>query len=289
MISKQTIVKDIQKLGSIKELVEVYEEIAATRMRKIRDSVLHSRDFLTGITQVYKEVQSSYEDQLVRIMKKKRIQDRSKLSVIKKNGKSISVFVGANTGLYGDIIKRTLNLFLEGIKNERGDVAVIGRLAKTLMEESSPSTKFTYYEFPDSHVDEELLKRISSLLVQYEKVTVYFGQFQNVVNQIPSASVISDADVSAQEQEIKFKSFFEPSLEDIMTFFETEIFTSIFEQTMHESQLAKFASRMITLDKSIENIKEELRKVEFERRIINHRSMNQKQLEQLSGLTLWNS
>lgn len=287
MFSKQKITEDIQRLGGIKELVEVYEEIAATRMKKIRDSVLHSRDFLSGITQIYKEVQSSYENQVVSIMKKKKIQDKSKLSVIKKNGKSISVYIGANTGLYGDIIKKTFYLFLEGIKKEKTEVMVIGRLAKNLVEESIPSTKYVYFDFPDSHVDHDSLKKISDYLVQYEKVKVYFGQFQNVANQVPNESVISDTEFVSQQEQVKFKSFFEPSLEEIMGFFETEIFASIFEQTMHESQLSKFASRMITLDKSIENIKDELKKVEFEKRVIDHRSMNQKQLEQLSGFTLW--
>lgn len=288
MITKQKIIEDIQILGGIRELVEVYEEIAASRMKKIRDSVLHSRDFLSGINSIYKEVQSTYQNQLISIMKKKKIKDRSKLSIIKKNDKAISVFIGANTGLYGDIIKKTFYLFLEGVKKENSDIMVIGRLAKNLVEDANLGKKYTYFDFPDSHVDQEILKKISDFLVEYERVTVYFGQFQNVATQFPNQSVISDSDVKQEETEkAVFKSFFEPSLEEIIVFFESEIFTSIFEQTMHESQLAKFASRMITLDKSIENIRSEIKKVELQKRIISHRSMNRKQIEQLSGISLW--
>ena len=46
------------------------------------------------------------------------------------------------------------------------------------------------------------------------------------------------------------KYIFEPSLETIVIFFETEIFSSLLEQVFHESRLAKLASRMVLLDRA---------------------------------------
>ena len=72
-----------------------------------------------------------------------------------------------------------------------------------------------------------------------------------------------------------------------MIFFEEQIFTSIIEQTLKESELAKFASRMITLDSATENVKEALKDVSFKERLLEHRQKNKKQQELLLGMKLW--
>ena len=72
-----------------------------------------------------------------------------------------------------------------------------------------------------------------------------------------------------------------------MLFFEKEIFTSYFEQTVGESQLAKHASRMISLDNSLENIKKNLQILNSEQQRIRHIDFNKKQLETISSIKLW--
>ena len=51
-----------------------------------------------------------------------------------------------------------------------------------------------------------------------------------------------------------------------MEFFEAEIFASLFEQTIFESQLAKFASRMTSLELRVENIRDILKKINLEKK-----------------------
>lgn len=80
---------------------------------------------------------------------------------------------------------------------------------------------------------------------------------------------------------------FEPSLEKILEFFEKQIFASIFEQTMRESQLAKTASRLTTLDTASENIIKKLSIVTSEKNRTFHRQQNKKQLETFSSRRLW--
>ncbi len=80
---------------------------------------------------------------------------------------------------------------------------------------------------------------------------------------------------------------FEPSLEKILSFFESEIFAGIIQQTVTESELARYASRITTLDIARENIDKQLRLVNLEKRFATHRMMNKKQTEALTGLSLW--
>ena len=84
------------------------------------------------------------------------------------------------------------------------------------------------------------------------------------------------------------KYLFEPSLEQVMKFFEQQIFTSLIEGTIKEAELAKFASRMITLDSATENVKSALKAVQNQQRVLQHRKSNKRQQELLTGISLWN-
>ena len=64
-------------------------------------------------------------------------------------------------------------------------------------------------------------------------------------------------------------------------------YLSLFEQTIFESQLAKFASRMTSLELRVENIRDILKKINLEKEKIRHRVMNKKQLETFSSMALW--
>ena len=69
-------------------------------------------------------------------------------------------------------------------------------------------------------------------------------------------------------------------------FFETEIFASLFDQSVREGQLAKFASRVMAMNRADENILEKLGDLKFERLRVTHRVANRKQLNSLSSLFL---
>ena len=77
---------------------------------------------------------------------------------------------------------------------------------------------------------------------------------------------------------------FEPSLEKILMFFETEIFASLFNHTVKESQLAKFASRVLALDQADEKMQNRLKKLQFEHTRAVHWDLNKKQLNLLPAI-----
>ena len=80
---------------------------------------------------------------------------------------------------------------------------------------------------------------------------------------------------------------FEPSVEDILEVFQSEILASVFGQTIYESQLAKFASRILHLDDSLQNVDQRLQTVHIDYRRLQHDLMSRKQLSRMSGVSLW--
>jgi len=74
---------------------------------------------------------------------------------------------------------------------------------------------------------------------------------------------------------------------EIARIFEGEIMASVFEQVLYESQLAKFASRMLSLDRALENVDKRIGEVDQRLRRLKHKITNSRQLSRLSGMTLW--
>lgn len=287
MLTKKELTKETEFLATLRTILETYEEIAATRMARIRSSVLGSRDFLLEINAIFQQVKASYKARIELLMKKRKIKDPSKLTFIKRNGKTLYVFVSANTGLYGEIIRKTYDVFIESIKKEPGDVAILGKIGMELFNSEGIKAPLTYFGFPDNKMDNEAVQKIVEHIIQYEKVLVFYEQFNNVISQSPIVTNISGDPLPWEKGGPATQYFFEPSLEKIMEFFEREIFASIFQQTIFESELAKFAARMVSLDFASENTKARLKKTILAKYRIEHREDNKKQLEKFASMKLW--
>ncbi len=288
MITKKIIESEIENLVGLTDMIDAFEEIAALRIKRTRDSVLKSRDYLSEINIIFQQVKSSYKRELNFLMKKGKVKDPSKLSFLQRNGKTLSVFISANTGLYGDIVERTFELFEKNVKEQKTDVAIIGRLGASLFENAGIKTPYKFFELSDQHIDSNKVREIATYLLQYEKIVVYYSQFQSIVKQEAVATDVSGNLIEEQSQEeAVVKYLFEPSLEKILGFFEGEIFSSIFEQSVHESQLSKFASRLVTLADASENTKKRLKNYVFQKDQLRHSDNNRKQLQVLSSMHLW--
>lgn len=287
MVTKKEVLKEKDFLVTLKNIMETYEEIAATRMSRVRSSVLGSRDFLLEVNDIFQKVKSSYKNKIALIMQKKKVKDPSKLTFLKRNGKTVYVFVSANTGLYGEIIRKTYNLFFNTFKNEPGDVVVIGKLGLDIFRASKISANLSYFDMPDNKIDHEALKKTVDYIIKYEKVLIFYERFDNVVSQSPVVMNISGDPLPGETTGTPVKYFFEPSLEKIMEFFEKEIFATIFQQTILESELAKFASRMVSLDLASEDTQKRLNKLILQKERIRHQENNKKQLEKFASMRLW--
>lgn len=288
MRNRRNILAELYELGNFQSLTETFTEIAATKMQRVRDSVVKSREYVDGINVIFGDVKTTYDVEI------KRLSKSGTQSVRKHNGKTATVFISANTGLYGDIVRRVFYKFVEEVKKSPTDAVVIGKSGKKMVtEEGVKLENVSFFDFPDDAIDFESLKPIMAHLTQYEKVVVYYGKFESIVNQAPTASDITGGTSVSQQQtatnspQVAASYLIEPTLEEVMTFFENEIITSVFVQTVHESQLAKFASRMLYMDSANQRIKDQIKATEFEKQRLKHLSSNKKQLQTLSSVSLW--
>ncbi len=272
---------EIDYLANMAQMIKAYEEIAAFRLRHVREKVLKNRDYTQELNGVFQIVKISYE---------KLLQKYKLAGVQRKNGRTVRVFLSANTGLYGDMVQRIFNLFLRELESSPSEVVIAGRLGKSLFDSSGLPQRYTFFEIPDREMVLEEVKKLVEILLPYERVIVYHGMFKNIVMQEATATNLSgEALLPLPEKPATRKLIFEPSLPLVLSFFESEIFSGLLMQVIFESQLAKFSSRMSSLEQASENIRKESMLVQLENMMLKKKENNKKQLEMLAGRSLWGS
>ena len=268
-------IKNLQALG----------EIASIRMKKIRDTVLRNRIYQEEVNGIFEKVRKWYSRETFALAKNR---GKSKqITFIPHNGKNVAVLMSANTGLYGSIVPDTYRMFIKEARETQSEITIIGKYGFQLFLSENIGKPYTYFDYPDFGDDNDKLYEIIKHIVQYEQIHVFYGKFRNIISQESTMlSVSAKIELSDEGDDGKKKEYyiFEPTLEKILIFFETQIFSSLFQQSMKESQLSKFASRFVAMDKASTNTETEMNKLEFDKNRIMHNNFNKKQLNVVAGL-----
>ncbi len=281
---------DIILTENLKMLAQAYEELAVMKMQATRDSVLKTRNFLDELSYVFYDVKSNFRQQLEALMKRNKKQNVTSFSTLPNNGREVAVLISAKAKLYGDIVSKVFHYFVDQVNaNSDIDIIIVGRLGLELYEHLEKKRKYTYFDIADTDSDIEQLKPIITEIVKYKKITVYHGKFINVINQEPMGANISGEQPleSTEGKETVTRYLFEPDLKKILNFFETQIFSSLFKQAIHEAQLSRYASRIKAMEEALGNIDKDIVKLGAKKIRAKNLYMNKKQIEVISGLSLW--
>ena len=295
MAQKKEIIESLEALNSLRDLAENYEEIAANRMQKIKDSVLQSRDFLVDLSEVFVDIKSSYHNEVQELLTKRKKGDEDIIPYLRKNGKTLMVYLSSNGRLYGPVTKKTFDLFNSELRKNKSrkdiDILIIGSAGREMFESLNPETDFEYIDLPDENININHIKSLMKKYLQYDKVYIYHGKFGNVVRQNAIATTITGDDIFGTEVPTQIpkedRFIFEPILEKIIHFFETQIMSTLFKQTYFENQLARQASRVNAMEEALIHIEDETKKLNKEKVRLKHALQNKKQLETISGFILW--
>lgn len=274
MASIRVIRENIEAHRSMQGLVEVYEEMAAETMRKIREAIIQSRAYYQGLARLSAEVGA----------------DLTLLTSLKSTRDAL-VLLSANEGMYGDIADKIFSDFLRRAKEKSSttDIYVIGKVGADLMKMLAPTIPFTLLALQPREKAENLFSAIIKQLVVYTKIELFFGEFESIARQNPVSRVLSATEVELTKQKwagdtlVKLKYLYEPSPEHVADTFATQIFAGIMEQTIKEDELAKNASRLMHLDNAWTKIEEHLHVDTTLYRKLKKRKTGKKQHTQLAG------
>lgn len=287
MNDARDLANELNKLSTFQQITNAYTEIAAVRMRKTRNSVVLNRTFVTELDDVFSDVRTSYAHEVIRLGSKK--SDKGGVTFLSHNGKTVAVFISANTGLYGDIIEKTFNVFMKDVLQNPAEVevAIVGKLGLGMFQSRAPDMQFSFFDLPDTNVTQNDIAQLIGHVVQYEEIWMYYPTFISAVRQDPTRYIISAQTPLSELQDSgkkRARYIFEPSLKEILAFFEKEIFASLVDQSVREAELAKHASRIMSLDRAGENMKKKLKELRLEKLRLEHTAKNKKQLETVRSM-----
>ncbi len=274
--------EEVNEISSLKSLTEVYGEIAAIRMRRVRDLVLKNRDFLAAIDSVFRDCLASYAQKLANLVKLGKLRKGQKVTFLGHNGKTVATLISANTRFYGEVLRSTFDKFIEDVRKHDYEVTIIGKVGRGMFIDAEPNRPYTYFELPDFGTDANAISQTIAHLVQYQEIRVYFAKYESVVRQKATDVAISAGTEVKDVVATPTRTFiFEPSLEKVLMFFETQIFASLFDQSIRESQLAKMASRILAMDKASGSINDRLKALRFEKIKLRHQREDKKLLSSI--------
>lgn len=298
MQNKDSLINELETVNSFHEFTQVYQEISVMRMQRIRERVLRNREFQHKLAEIYYDVKHSYENEVLKIELKKK--NKKNLGIFTKKKKSVAIFLTSSGRLYGDIFRQVFTIFRHYVTTQEVEIIIIGRLGKQMYEDFGLEKKYTYFELPDREVKYDDLLQITSYLVDYDNINVFYGRFENIVTQKGDVSNITGDTVEEVKTTVASDQFkpdskdlkrflFEPSLENVLHFFDTQVFASLFKQAIHESDLARFASRIQAMEKASSSTETLIKTLSGDLMRMNKLMNNKKQLERISGITMWNT
>lgn len=277
MLDTRQLKTNFDFLETIRSLCVAYEQISVMKMKKIKDAVLYTRSFYDELSEVYSQMKETYKRQVMDLAKKNKIKDPEKLLLMGKNDKTVAVLLSANNKLYGDILNKVFYKFVEDTKNQNTELVIIGRLGREMYDDLSSKKPYSYFEIPDTDLTVSDLKPVINNIIKYSKINVFFGRYESFFSQLALNKNITGDIMMGNDHGLKDNKFyyFEPNLEKILLFFETQIFSNFFKQTAYEGQLARYASRISAMEQALGAVEKE-GKMTTRLKIKAHNSMMEK-------------
>jgi len=288
MLDQRQLKTNFEFLETIRSLCVAYEQISVMKMKKIKDAVLYTRGFYDELSEVYLQMKKTYKHQVMTLARQNQIKDPQKLLLMGKNEKTVDILLSANNKLYGDILNNVFYKFVEEIRNKNTDLVIIGRLGKKMYDDLGSKKAYTYFEIPDTDLTINDLKPVINNIIKYSKINVFFGRYESFFSQLALNKNITGDIMMGNDRDLKDNKFyyFEPNLEKILLFFETQIFSNFFKQTAYEGQLARYASRISAMEQALDVVEKEKKMTTSLKIKAHNSSMERKQNERVVQIFL---
>ncbi|MBC7512225.1 F0F1 ATP synthase subunit gamma [Candidatus Saccharibacteria bacterium] len=226
--------KEMNSIGTLKNLTSVFESLASTQVAKVKDKVQISQSFFDLLWQRYTSL---------RVDPKKRITGREGVG---DNGRNVLVLISAEAGLSGDLDMRMIESMQIEYNPANTDIVVLGSHgASQLSQRGIPYVHFFQLPETDQYIN---VNPVIDVVRPYEKITVYYEEYLslgeqevrsiNLVTSIQAMSEESDEEVMTDKDTI-----FEPSIDEIADEMESSMMSLALSQVILQSGLAQSASR----------------------------------------------
>ncbi len=275
----------------LRHVVTIYQQLAVMDMQTIRDAVLQTRASMDGLLDIFMDVHQAQRKEVEKLLEKKSRFVQQTLMTSSKNGKHATLLITPASKFSGPIGHEVFDAFAQWIETNNSEIFLFGQLGQEHFRERFPQRSFQARAFPNSKEMSSQLSTILNEFLSYERIDVFHGRFHSLVKQTAQVTnVTGDAPLQSvvttdDSQPVAF--LFEPSLQDILTFFEAQLFAQLLQQTFREAKLSHLGSRISALEGALSGIEQQQHAAYRAVQKAQRRQSQRKQLQRLAGAVLW--
>jgi F-type H+-transporting ATPase subunit gamma len=238
MATTRQIHQTLEESYSLKLIAQAYSEIAAMKLQRIRSGIEKNRDFFEEISKVFRAVKVAAANRNMNIQQ------------VKKG--VVSILLTSNHRFYGNIEEELIRFYVVNTTKFKTDRIVVGKIALEFLQTMNYAHKYASFTFKNDLPNVEELKKLALSLSEYQQILVYYPRMQSVLIQEPHVVDLLQQPPKhyLNSKEHTFDYIFEPEIDQIISFFDNQITTVLLEQTFLESELARTAARLISMDKA---------------------------------------
>ena len=267
--------EEILTTQTLKDIAQSYTEISSIRLRKIRKQTEGSRRFFQDLSNIFA---------LLRYFAK--IKDPE--SQTSGNGKTVVILITSNFRFYGKVSNNASKLFMQYTKDYPSQQIVIGKLGIDFLKSQHYSQSYSALTFKTdipSHIE---MMELVKLIKNYGRVLVVYSEFKTILNQVATIKDLTQTQTEAlATDQLKRKDYtfiLEPEIHKMIEFFDSQIKNVLLSATFLETELARVASRLITMDQAQANAKDLLKKQNQQLIFAKRALFNKKTLETWAAL-----
>lgn len=277
----RSITEEIKFIEDLENLVTAYEEIAVMRIQRTRASVVNTRAFVDEMKKIMEDVRLSYRRALL-------IKKQTKI-INKKKKVPLAVLISSDNRLSGSLVNVVIHDFINYVENNTCELLIVGKTGAQFYVSRGGKKEFGYFDFPDRILDKNLLSKIFSYANGYADIRFFYGKLITLMRQESFSDrmgVVTD-EVPDKKGSGIVPFIFEPSLEDVSLFFDTEILVSLMSQAVREGQLAIWGSRVKAMEETTQRIEKKMQIMRSVENVARHSEFSKKQRQTIAGRILW--
>ncbi len=264
------LISEIETTQTLNDVALSYTEISSLNLNKIRKQAEVNHTFFMELSGIFA---------LLRYFSRRKNPNKNTF----KNNKKVTILITSNFRFYGKISNITTDLFLQYSEGKQSDYIVISKLGDSLLKSKRYKQQYKKVVFKTDMPDNQELIDVVNMVKDYSQIIVVYSQFQTILKQVPVIRDISQAQVMALEsskvKKFDFTFILEPELDKMIQFFDTQIKNVLLSSVFLEAEVARVASRLITMDQAQSNAKEVLKQQQRQLIYLKRDLLNKKGLE----------
>lgn len=230
---------------SLKSVAQAYSELASVKLNRIRSQIERNIAFAQELAGLHLLVRSE-------AAKRRIIQPQKKSAVV-------HILLTSNYRFYGGLERSLIHYYLTATDqfqraNSNPSIRlIIGKSGTSYLQAIEYRLPYQPFIFKEDVPTEEEIKNFVGKIKDYQTILVYHSRFKSVMVQTPQVSDITLTAIKPKNVPENLQHIFEPEIAQILDFFDTSVVQVSLEQALLESELARTAARLISMDQAESN------------------------------------